>query len=179
METKIQGVLQITLPVFEDDRGFFKEVVRISEIEKSLGKQFIARQVNHARTTKNTLRGIHIAPWNKIIYVPRGKVQAVIVDCRKDSLTFGKHESIILGDENRSCVFIPADCGNSYLILSRDADYMYITDEEWKPNIEKNVAWNDSMLAIDWKLQGKPLLSEKDKNNPSFAVVFPNFKNKY
>ena len=121
METKIQGVLQITLPVFEDERGFFKEVVRISEIEKTSGKQFIVKQVNHAKTTRNTLRGIHIAPWNKIIYVTRGKVQAVIVDCREDSLTFGKHESLILGDENRSSVFIPANCGNSYLILSEDA----------------------------------------------------------
>lgn len=176
METKIQRVLQITLPVFSDDRGFFKEVVRINEIEKALGRQFIAKQVNHARTTKNTLRGIHIAPWNKIIYVTKGKVQAVIVDCREDSLTFGKHESIILGDENRSCVFIPANCGNSYLVLSEEADYVYITDAEWKPNVEKNIAWNDSTLAIDWKLEGEPLLSEKDSNNPSFTVVFPNFK---
>lgn len=170
---KIEGLLQIAIPTFNDDRGFFKEVVRISEIEKILGSGFSAKQVNHARSVKNTLRGIHVAPWNKIIYATRGKVQVVIVDFRENSPTFGQHESIVIGDENRSCVFVPAFCGNSYLVLSGDADYIYITDKEWEANQEQGVAWNDPDLKISWMLEGEPLLSEKDKNNPQLSSVFP------
>lgn len=173
-KSSIEGILQIDFPIFPDDRGFFKEVMRTSEVEKALGKKFAVRQVNHARSTKNTLRGIHIAPWNKILYVIRGIVQVIIVDCRDDSLTFGKYESIILGDENRSCVFVPAYCGNSYLVLSDNADYVYFTDQEWNPDKEKNIAWNDPALAIKWKLEKEPILSERDKNNPLLATVFPN-----
>lgn len=167
----LNGVIQVNLPVFPDDRGFFKEIVRISEIEKTIGKGFIVKQVNHSRSTKNTLRGIHVAPWNKIIYVTRGVIQSVIVDCRKDSATFAKYTSIILGDKNKSCIFIPAYCGNSYLVLSDEADYVYLTDEEWSPNREKGIAWNDPTLAIDWKTKEKPVLSEKDKANPFFEVT--------
>jgi len=173
MSQELQGVEEFNLATFSDDRGFFREVVRLSQVGEKLDKPFVVKQFNHARsTTKNTLRGIHVAPWNKIIYVSHGSVQSVIVDCRKDSSTFGKYKSVILGEENRSCVFVPAGCGNSYLILSEDADYMYLTDQEWAPNLEKAVAWNDEALGIEWKLDGEPLLSEKDKVNPSFLTVF-------
>jgi len=165
-KSALEGVLQITFPIFSDDRGFFKEIIRIGEVEKALDGKFIVKQVNHARSTKNTLRGIHVAPWNKLIYVTRGTVQEVIVDLRKGSSTFGKYESIILGDSNRSCIFVPAYCGNSYLVLSDYVDYVYLTDQEWAPNREKAITWNDPTLAINWELKEEPILSEKDKNNP-------------
>lgn len=168
----LQGVVEFNLPTFSDDRGFFREVIRFSQLEKSLTATFVTKQFNHSRSIKNTLRGIHAAPWNKIIYVPHGEVQSVIVDCRKDSPTFGKYQSVVLGEDNRSCIFVPKGCGNSYLVLSDDADYIYLTDVEWAPNMEKGVAWNDPTLAIDWKIEGNPLLSEKDKNNPPFSAFF-------
>lgn len=171
----MKGLLRISLPTIRDERGFFEEMVRFNEIEKLLGKQFLAKQVNHARSIKNTLRGVHIAPWNKIIYVMRGEIQVVAVDCRKDSTTFGKHESIILGDENRSCVFIPAGYGNSYLVLSDEADYVYITDQEWTPNKETDIIWNDKDLKINWQLEGEPFLSERDRRARSLSSVFPGF----
>jgi dTDP-4-dehydrorhamnose 3,5-epimerase len=168
----IEGLLRINFPIFTDDRGFFKEIVRTSEIEKTNGKEFVLKQVNHSNSIKNTLRGIHIAPWNKIVYVVRGKAQVVVVDCRDDSATYGKYESFVLGDGDRSCVFIPAGCGNSYLVLSEDADYVYLTDQEWSPNKEKDIAWNDPILAIKWQTKGEsPVLSERDRNSPLFSSL--------
>ena len=172
----IKDLFQISLPVFEDERGFFKEIVRFSEVEKILGRQFIAKQVNHARSCKNTLRGIHVAPWDKIVYSVRGKVQVIVVDCRKGSPTFGKYESIVLGDENRACIFIPANCGNSYLVLSDEADYVYVASQEWAANQEKDVIWNDKDLGIAWQLEGEPFLSQRDKNSLPFSSVFHKLK---
>jgi len=169
----VEDLLQIDFPTFKDDRGFFKEILRISEIEKAIKKNFIVKQINHARSAANTLRGIHAAPWNKIIYVPKGIVKMVMVDLRDSSLTFGKYESIVIGDLSRSCVFVPAYFGNSYLVLSESADYIYLTDQEWSPNKERGVAWNDPTLAIKWELKREPILSEKDKNNPLLTAVFP------
>jgi dTDP-4-dehydrorhamnose 3,5-epimerase len=168
----LQGVTEFNLTTFPDDRGFFREVIRISQIESGLGRPFITKQVNHSRSTKNTLRGVHVAPWNKIIYVAHGKAQSVIVDCRKDSPTFGKYKSVVLGEDNRSCVFVPAGCGNSFLVLSEEADYIYLADEEWAPNLEKSIAWNDQTIGIEWQLEGEPILSEKDKRNLSLSEVF-------
>lgn len=173
-KTSIPGVLVIARQTFSDDRGFFREAVRIKEIEEATGIKFEIAQMNHARSSKNTLRGIHIALWNKLVYVLSGKVQQVVVDLRQDCETFGKYESFIIGDENRSSIFIPKGCGNSYLVLSDEADYTYLTDQEWEPNKEKGVAWNDPDLNIAWELEGEVVLSEKDQKNPPLKTVFPN-----
>jgi dTDP-4-dehydrorhamnose 3,5-epimerase len=166
-KTSIAGLVTIERPTFSDDRGFFREPARIKDIEKVSGISFNVVQMNHARSAKNTLRGIHIAPWNKMIYVTRGKVQAVLVDLREDSPTYKKYESFIIGDDNRLSIFIPKGMGNSYLVLSDEADYVYLTDEEWTPGREHGIAWNDPALNIAWELDGEPVLSEKDKQNPN------------
>lgn len=173
-KTSIPGLLVIQRPTNSDERGFFRESARIKEIEEAAGIPFKVAQMNHARSTKNTLRGIHVAPWNKLIYVPDGKVQAIIVDLREDSETFGKYESFIIGDENRSSIFVPHGCGNSYLVLSEEADYTYLTDQEFAPNMEKSIIWNDPTLNISWQLEGQPVLSERDQKTPSLKEVFPN-----
>lgn len=174
-QTSISGLILIKRQTFSDDRGFFRETVRISEIEEATGVKLEIAQMNHARSSQNTLRGIHIAPWNKLVYVVSGKVQQVVVDLRQDSKTFGKHESFIIGDDNRSSIFIPKGCGNSYLVLSEQADYTYLTDEEWAPDKEIGVLWNDPALGIKWELNGEPVLSEKDQNNPPVKSIFPEF----
>src|SRR3989344_3343652 len=118
LKTSLEGVFNIRRKIFPDERGFFREVARITELEKEVGQKFVPVQLNHARTSKNTLRGIHAAPWNKLIYVISGEIQCVLVDFRKDSPTFAKHESFILGDNNRCAIYLPAWVGNSYLVLS-------------------------------------------------------------
>ena len=171
MDNKITDIFEIPSPTHSDERGFFREVLRVESL-KNKNIEFSVKQINHSRSSKNTLRGIHIAPWNKIVYVPKGKVQCVIVDCRKDSPTLGKYNSFVLGDENRSAVFVPANCGNSYLVLSEDADYVYFTDQVWEPGREKDIVWNDPELKINWLFEGEPSLSERDQK----AQLFSQFK---
>ena len=170
--TSIPGLILINRPTHSDDRGFFREPARIKEIEEAAGISFNVAQMNHARSSKNTLRGIHVAPWNKLVYVTSGIVKEVIVDLREDSQTFGKYESFTFGEDNRSSIFIPKGMGNSYLVLSEVADYVYLTDQEWAPNKEIGIIWNDPELRIDWGIEA-PVLSPKDQQNPSLAEVFP------
>ncbi|MBI4097440.1 MAG: dTDP-4-dehydrorhamnose 3,5-epimerase family protein [Candidatus Levybacteria bacterium] len=172
-KTSIPGLILIQRQTFSDERGFFREPARIKEIEEAAGIKFDIAQMNHARSSQNTLRGIHVAPWNKLVYVPRGRVQSVIVDLRKDSEVFGKYESFIIGDDNRSSIFIPAGLGNSYAVLSDEVDYTYLTDQEWEPDKEFGVLWNDPTLGIRWEFEGEPVLSEKDLNNPTVKDAFP------
>ncbi len=171
--TSIPGLILVQRQTFSDERGFFRESARIAEIEEAAGVSFDIAQANHARSSKDTLRGIHAAPWNKLIYVVSGKVQQVVVDLREDCETFGEYESFIIGDENRSSIFIPKGCGNSYLVLSDDADYTYLTDQEWEPEKEIGIAWNDPTLNISWQIQVEPHLSNKDRQNPDLKTLFP------
>jgi len=171
MQSEINGVVEFDFPVHNDERGFFTEVIRQSSINK-INTEFSVRQINHARSSKNTLRGIHVADWNKIIYVPCGRVQAVVVDFRKGSPTYGKYKSFILGDENRNSLFVPSGCGNSYLVLSDMADYIYFIDREWEPNQEIDIRWDDPDLAIDWQVKEGLSISERDQAAKSFKDLF-------
>ncbi|QQG43536.1 MAG: dTDP-4-dehydrorhamnose 3,5-epimerase [Candidatus Daviesbacteria bacterium] len=170
-ETEIPGVLIIESPTFEDERGFFRETFRLSELEDHLGFKFNLAQDNHSRTKKGYLRGIHQAPWNKLIYCMRGEVQDIIVDLRVNSPTFGKYLSVNMGEKNRVRVFVPAGCGHGFLSLSQDSDFHYLTDQLWEPGKETGILWNDPDLNIDWQINS-PQVSDKDQQNPTFAQVF-------
>lgn len=166
-KTKLEGLLIIEGGhTFSDDRGFFREPFRRDEFEEALGKSWVHVQENHAFSKKDVLRGIHIAPWDKMIYVPYGRVLAVLVDLHKDSPTFKQHQAIEIGDGNRVKLFIPAGFGNSYLILSDEAVYEYQVNKYYTAGAEKGVTWDDPELNIEWPIEN-PILSEKDKNNPS------------
>lgn len=166
-KTNIEGLLIVEGgQTFEDDRGFFREPFRRDEFEEALGKPWVHVQENHAFSKKDVLRGIHIAPWDKMIYVSFGRVLAVLVDLRKDSPSFKQHVAIEIGDSNLVKLFIPAGLGNSYLILSEGAAYEYQVNEYYRAGAEKGMAWNDPELGIEWPIKN-PILSEKDKNNPS------------
>ena len=172
-ETLIPGVLILERPVFEDERGFFKETFRKSEFEKALGREWVTAQENHSRSKKGVLRGIHVAPWSKLIYVPRGEVYEVVVDLRKNSATFKKWISINLGESNRVKLFVPPFFGNAYYVLSDEADYEYEVDMEWAPNLEKEILWNDQDIVIKWP-DKNPIMSNRDKNAPELKDFLQN-----
>ncbi|MBA3724359.1 MAG: dTDP-4-dehydrorhamnose 3,5-epimerase family protein, partial [Candidatus Levybacteria bacterium] len=44
---------------------------------------------------------------------------------------------------------------------------------EWAPGLEGSLAWNDPTLNIKWEIAGEPVLSEKDKQNPTLKELFP------
>jgi dTDP-4-dehydrorhamnose 3,5-epimerase len=170
--TAIAGVFLIERPTFSDDRGFFREIERRGELNQAVQQQIAHAQWNHSRSTRGVLRGIHVAEWNKCTYVVRGNAQVVVVDVRPDSPTFGRHESLVLGEKRRAAVYVPADCGNSFLVLNATVDFMYSVDAEWYPGGEYGIAWNDPDLGIKWKVR-HPLLSDKDQQNPPLRSLFP------
>ena len=164
-KTNIEGLLIIEGgETFEDARGFFREPFRRDEFEEALGKPWVHLQENHAYSKKNVLRGIHVAPWDKMIYVPYGEVLEVVVDLRRDSPTFKEHFKINMGESSRLKLFIPAGLGNCYYILSDEAVYEYQVNQYYQPGMEQGIKWNDPDLNIEWPNQD-PILSEKDKNN--------------
>ncbi len=173
-KTNIEGLLIIEGgQTFEDERGFFREPFRRDEFEESLGKSWVHVQENHAFSKKDVLRGIHVAPWDKFVYVPYGEVLSVIVDVRKDSSTFKQVFKMQFGLSNKVKLFIPAGLGNSYLILSEVAVYEYQVNQYYSPGAEKGIAWNDPELGITWPIQ-TPILSEKDSHNPGIDDYLKN-----
>lgn len=172
-KTSIEGLLVLKRLIHQDDRGFFREIFHIDEIEKVLGIEFKGVQMNHARSKANVLRGIHAENWNKIICPVNGEIFVAIVDIRADSETFGRVETFIINDKNRIALFVSKGLANSYCITSQEAvDYIYLVDAYYDGSDQRAIAFDDPDLNIKWPVENS-IISERDKNNPRLRDLFP------
>lgn len=176
--TSINGLFVIKRPVFSDKRGFFREVVRIENLEHKLGIIFSPKQWNHSMSKPGTLRGLHAENWNKIIYPITGKVFIAVADLRPDSDTFAKVETFVSDENERFALFISKGLANSFCNFGEDCmNYLYLVDAYYDGSDMKSVAWNDPDLNIDWPVKD-PILSEKDRSSPTLRDLFPGKFNK-
>lgn len=172
-KTAIEGLLILKRPIHEDDRGFFREIFHLDEVEKTLNIEFKGVQMNHAHSKSKVLRGIHAENWNKIICPINGEVFVAIVDIRPDSPTFSKVETFTINDENRIALFVSKGLANSYCILGTESvDYIYLVDAYYDGTDQKAVTFDDPDLKIDWPIKD-PIISDRDKNNPRLRDLFP------
>ena len=125
-------------------------------------------QDNHAKSVKDTLRGLHFQvnfPQAKLLRCLKGKVFDVAVDLRKDSPYYGQWVGEELSEDNKCQLFIPAGFAHGYYVLSETAEIAYKCSAIYHPEDEQGLRWDDPDIAIDWP--GKdPVLSEKDRQLP-------------
>ena len=174
--TPIPGVLRIERPIFPDSRGDFHEFFRKSELEEVLGKKVDDLvQGNISRSHQGTLRGMHIAPWDKLVCCTLGEVFQVVVDTRPDSPAFGKVFTTILSESNLACVYVPKNCGNGFLAIASGMNhYQYLVSQEYEKDKEIGLLWKDPVIArdINWP-NPEPFLKELDQSNRTLKGLFP------
>jgi dTDP-4-dehydrorhamnose 3,5-epimerase-like enzyme len=179
-ETEIGGLFHIMSQTRGDDRGSFREVVRFPEIEVMTGYDFVGKQVNHSFSRYGTLRGLHVEPWAKLVTVTSGLAICTFLDCRPQSISFGKMHTEYLGfgttkdgkEIKGGAMFIEPGIANSVLTLSDKLDYTYVVDDLWTP-ATATFAVNpmDNDLAIPWTdyVPEKDIIrSERDMTSPTF-----------
>ena len=170
IQTKIPDVILIKPKVFEDQRGFFMESYHVEKF-KLAGIDSIFVQDNHAKSVKDTLRGLHFQvnfPQAKLLRCLQGKVFDVAVDLRKDSPYYRQWVGEELSEDNKCQLFIPAGFAHGYYVLSETAEITYKCSEIYHPQDEQGLRWDDPDIGINWP-GDNPILSEKDKVLPMLA----------
>ena len=172
IETSLQDVCLIEPQVFNDARGFFFESYQERKFaELGIRDRFV--QDNHARSGKDTLRGLHYQinrSQAKLCRVIQGEVLDAVVDIRKGSPQFGQYMTAVLSAENRRQIYIPAGFAHGYLVLSETAEFLYKCSDFYYPEYERGIIWNDAEIAIDWGIQN-PILSAKDLTHPRLSKI--------
>ena len=162
--TALPDVLLIEPRVFGDARGFFFESWNARGFEAAgMGQHFV--QDNHSRSARDVLRGLHYQirqPQGKLVRVVVGEIFDVVVDIRKSSPTFGRHASVRLSADVHNQLWVPVGFAHGFCVVSEVAEVLYKTTDYYAPEHERCILWNDPDLAIDWPLQGVPVLSGKD-----------------
>jgi len=169
--TNIPDILILEPKVFGDNRGFFFESFNQQAFNIAIGQEILFVQDNHSHSAKGVLRGLHYQiqhPQGKLVRVTQGKIYDVAVDLRKSSTTFGQWVGTELSEDNYRQVWIPAGFAHGFIVLSDKADVLYKSTGHYEPQLERCIAWNDSVLSIDWPVEGAPLLSENDANGIGF-----------
>jgi dTDP-4-dehydrorhamnose 3,5-epimerase len=174
----IPEVVLFTPQFFGDERGFFFESFSQAAFEEATGIKRTFIQDNHSKSQRGVLRGLHyqLDPMaqGKLVRVVQGEVFDVAVDIRKNSPTFGQWVGEILSAENRKQLWVPEGFAHGFVTLSETAEFLYKTTNVYAPTYERSIIWNDPDLAIDWRLDGDPILSGKDQQAAFFkdAEVF-------
>ena len=160
----LPDVLLIEPSVFGDARGFFFESWnRRAFSEAGVEAEFV--QDNHSRSAHNVLRGLHYQiehAQGKLVRVCAGAVFDVAVDIRRSSPTFGRWVGMELSAANRHMLWIPPGFAHGFVVVSDSAEFLYKTTDYWYPEHERTLLWNNPALAIQWPLDGPPVVAAKD-----------------
>ncbi|WP_299548852.1 dTDP-4-dehydrorhamnose 3,5-epimerase [Seonamhaeicola sp.] len=175
-ETYLKGCYIITPKVFKDSRGYFFESFNKSVFEKETHVNVNFVQDNQSKSSKGVLRGLHFQRGEfaqaKLVHVIKGKVLDVCVDIRENSMTFGRHFSIILDDKSHKQLYIPKGFAHGFHVLENNTIFSYKCDNYYCKESEAGILYNDKQLDIDWNISTQLILSDKDKNLPTFEEFF-------
>lgn len=166
--TAIPGLLEVSIAVLEDERGWFQEKFQKDKlVAAGLPESFTPLQQNVSyNRRRGVTRGLHAEPWDKYVSLVKGKVFAAFVDLRKEN--FGRLVTLEIAPSK--AVFVPRGVANSFQTLEDDSYYTYLVNGYWSQNNSagyKFVNLADPQLAIKWPIPlDLAIMSEKDRNHP-------------
>jgi dTDP-4-dehydrorhamnose 3,5-epimerase len=174
---EIPEVILIEPLVFRDQRGFFLETYKRSEFAAAgITKIFV--QGNHSKSSRGILRGLHYQKHpkaqGKLVKAVSGEIYDVVVDLRRGAPTYGKWLAVTLSAQEQKMLYVPVGFAHGFCVTSEEADVLYWATEEYAPDCEAGVVWNDPDLAIAWPILD-PQLSARDRGWPPLKQADHNF----
>lgn len=145
----IEGVIIKKLKRHPDSRGFFEELIRVTDdfFKEGFG------QLSHAVRNEGVLVAWHYHPtqvdwW----YVARGKLKVVLYDLRENSPTKGEIQEFLMGEGEESIVLkIPAMVAHGLKVLKGPAELFYITSKTYSKEEEGRIPEDDPKIGFDWE----------------------------
>jgi dTDP-4-dehydrorhamnose 3,5-epimerase len=175
----ITGVYVVDPVVHHDDRGVFIETYRREWFPQ--GREMV--QGNRGDRQEGSVVGLHYHLHQADYwYVPAGRARVVLHDLRQGSPTEGETQLLDLGERDDGShdhrgVFIPPGVAHGFAALS-DMTITYLVDGYYNPADELGVAWDDPGVGADWGVTD-PVLSKRDRDNPSRAEIAPQWRPHY
>ncbi len=149
----IEGVREIPLRRFDDERGWFMEIRRESWLPKR------SQQTNLSFSRCGTIKGLHFHERGQDdLFVCMSGTARVIVMDRGTGEVF----TLDIGDENPVGVYVPGHHAHGYEALT-DVLFCYHVSEEYdsaSPD-ENAIPWDDPRVKSFWSTQS-PILSDRD-----------------
>lgn len=144
----IADVVIKNLVTHQDERGFFREIIRVTDdfFKEGFG------QWSHSLMYTGVAKAWHIhrlqVDW---WYVPVGVLRVALYDTRPESSTFRVTMELLLGENQPSqTVRIPPGVAHGCKCLSGPAHLFYITSRTYDPDDEGRIPYDDATIGYDW-----------------------------
>jgi dTDP-4-dehydrorhamnose 3,5-epimerase len=161
-ETLVNGAKIITLPSSNDARGSFVKAFHESSLKK-LGIHFTLRESYFSFSKKDVIRGMHfqLPPYDhgKIVFCPVGAILDVMVDLRKESVTYLQYFAYELSAGNHRALYIPEGFAHGFKSLTDDAMTYYLVTSEYNKEHDTGIRYDS--IGFDWGVE-RPILSARD-----------------
>jgi dTDP-4-dehydrorhamnose 3,5-epimerase len=172
---KIPDVQVVRFGRFRDDRGFFTEPYRLSDLKGHLnGFEGDFVQSNESFSHKNVIRGLHFQ-WNpymgKLVRTLSGRMVDLFLDIRKGSPTYGKAMAYAmpadLSVDYAEWIWIPPGFAHGNF-FTEESSIVYFCSGEYSQGCEAGICpfAND----IDWSLCDRALKQEFDSLSKNAVV---------
>ena len=170
-KSRIEGAWLIDPVRHGDERGWFQEWFKKSDIEKQIGFSFEPVQLNVSHSQQGVVRGIHysVATEGQAKYVTAmsGEIDDYIIDVRPGSPTFGQWERVRLSSTIGNSVLLGSNLAHAFQCVSDEATVCYAVSAEFNPAVEKAINPLCPTLNIEWNVNFPILLSTKDEAAPT------------
>lgn len=152
----IDGVRLEQAALWPDDRGCFQELLRSG---RGLVQGFPAgsTQVSMAISYAGIIKAFHFHRHQTDFWAPvTGTFQVALADLRPNSPTFGRKNTLYVGDLRPWRILIPPGVAHGYKVVSPTAGLLvYATDRWYDPSDEGRLAHDNASLSYDWTTQHK------------------------
>jgi dTDP-4-dehydrorhamnose 3,5-epimerase len=149
----VDGVLRFPLRRYEDERGWFCQIRRDSDLPSGMV------QTNLSYSRKGVIRGLHYHERGQddLFVCLQGTARVVVLD-RETGATFAED----IGDENPVAIYVPGHHAHGFEALTDLLFCYHVTDEyDFDDPDEHGVPWNDPRVAHLWSTT-TPILSPRD-----------------
>jgi dTDP-4-dehydrorhamnose 3,5-epimerase len=150
----IAGLRRIPLKRFEDERGWFLELMRSAQLPKPV------KQSNLVYSRRGVIRALHYHERGQddLFACVHGMARVVVLD-RETGETFSED----IGDDNQVAIYIPGTNAHGYEALT-DCLFLYHVTEEYDADDpdEHGIPWDDPRVVDLWSTRS-PILSERDQ----------------
>ena len=182
--SRLPGVRYGAIQRHADSRGAFRELWRASAFPvltagetgapDGVEPRFV--QVNLSSSAGGVLRGLHYHRRQLDYWVvASGRAFVAVVDVRP--VAAGSGPAIVETRELSAdeWIVIPTGVAHGFLALE-PLELVYLVTNEFDGTDELGFAWDDPAVGVPWPAvpgtaDGRPILSDRDRSNPSLAEL--------
>jgi dTDP-4-dehydrorhamnose 3,5-epimerase len=150
----IEGVIFKDLVTLSDERGFFREIIRVTD--DFFDCEFA--QWSHSFMYDGVIKAWHFHRiQTDFFYVSSGVARVGLCDMRPESQSYKKVMDFYMGDyQQPRVVKIPPGVAHGVKVIQGPVNLFYMMSHTYNPEDEIRIAYNDPLIDFDW-LKSPPI----------------------